>query len=941
MILRSLPYRLIAMRYLFLLSFAAFFVAATQAADAVDYTKDVAPILRKYCGGCHNQDDAEAGFNLESHSALLAGGDNGVVVTAGSGNSSRLLQMIRGTIDPVMPPEDEAQPSEDEVAVIETWIDQGAAGPHGDVPMTMQLSTPHITTAADVVAPVTAVAVSNDGSRLATARFGSVRIDADGKTLATIDQLPGKVNSLVFSADGKRLLVGSGLTGAYGRAAIYQSQSGKLLTEMIGHRDTIYSAVFSPDENWVATAGYDRDILLWDAGSGQAIAELTGHNGAIFDLAFSPDGKVLASACADETVKLWNVETGTRLDTLSQPEGEAFAVDFSKDGKFIVATSADNRLRVWRFVSKTKPRINPLVATRFVDESALVNFAFTPGGDALVVLAASGNIKVVRTDDWSQAMTLDPLGHAGSDLCVTPDGKRVCFAMMNGEIEIRDLPPLSEKSKVADKRLKTVYMDLGPPAEVTEPNLRKRLQDEPSVAAVMHQTSADRPVALPVDRGVVIRGEISQPGQIDAYQWQARRGEVWAIDADPIAESRIDPIVSITDEAGEPVLRVRLQATRDSYFTFRGKNSTQVNDFRVFNWQEMQLGQYFYAAGEVTRLWKHPRGPDSGFDVYPGEGNRWTYFGTTHSSHALGEPAYIVRPLRSDEPPVANGLPVFDVYYENDDDPMRIAGISSRLLFTAPRDGLFSAQVSDTRGDGGKAFGYRLTIRAADPDFVPTVAKVNTSLRPGTGREFTVRVDRIDGYTGPVTFDCKNLPPEVRSTFPVTIEHDQRFAQGTLWIDQHTESLTNTGTLEVIATAMIDGRRVERRAGNLGELSVGEPPSVIPTLHPIDRTAAPDEDWTLQVRRGETVTARVLLNRKKGFDNLVAFGKEDAGRNATQGVYVDNIGLNGLLLPEKISEREFFLTADPTAEPGKRAFFLRAQVDGSVTSPPITVEVLP
>ena len=156
------------------------------------------------------------------------------------------------------------------------------------------------------------------------------------------------------------------------------------------------------------------------------------------------------------------------------------------------------------------------------------------------------------------------------------------------------------------------------------------------------------------------------------YRWQANAGEVWAIDADKVGKSPIDTIITVLDAGDRPVLRTRLQAVRDSYFTFRGKDSKQVGDFRIFNWQEMHLGQYLYAAGEVTRLWMHPRGPDSGFNVYPGEGMRWTYFGTTHTAHALGEPAYIVEALPEGSEPVANGLPVFDVYYENDDDPMRV-----------------------------------------------------------------------------------------------------------------------------------------------------------------------------------------------------------------------------------------------------------------------------
>ncbi len=73
----------------------------------------------------------------------------------------------------------------------------------------------------------------------------------------------------------------------------------------------------------------------------------------------------------------------------------------------------------------------------------------------------------------------------------------------------------------------------------------------------------------------------------------------------------------------------------------------------------MELNEYLYSGGEVVKLWLYPRGPDSGFKVYPGAGNRWTYFDTTPISHAMGEPAWIVRELAADESPAPNGLPVF------------------------------------------------------------------------------------------------------------------------------------------------------------------------------------------------------------------------------------------------------------------------------------------
>ena len=43
-------------------------------ADVPDFTKDVAPILTKYCTGCHNDTDREGKLSLQSYESLLKGG---------------------------------------------------------------------------------------------------------------------------------------------------------------------------------------------------------------------------------------------------------------------------------------------------------------------------------------------------------------------------------------------------------------------------------------------------------------------------------------------------------------------------------------------------------------------------------------------------------------------------------------------------------------------------------------------------------------------------------------------------------------------------------------------------------------------------------------------------------------------------------------------------
>ncbi|MGB5336350.1 MAG: c-type cytochrome domain-containing protein, partial [Woeseiaceae bacterium] len=473
--------------------------SSLRGAEPVDFSRDVVPILQKYCAACHTEGDENGGLNMDTHASLMRGGESGLAITHGEPGSSRVLLMASGKLEPVMPPDDEEGPSEGELALLSQWIEQGAMGPDGDVPIRQELRTPKIPSAKDVDVPITSIALSRDGQLRAIARFGSVQIlRADDSVVATLEDQPGKVNSLQFSKDGTKLLVASGVTGAYGLAAIHGVESGELMTEMLGHRDTLYAAALSPDETRVATAGYDREIVLWDASTGEPIRKFSGHNGAIFDLAFSPDGAVLASACADETVKIWHVETARRLDTLSQPEGEVFAVDITADGKFVLAGSADNRLRVWKLKSKQRPQINPLVATRFVDESPLVNFKLTPDGTALVVLSEGGHVKVVRTSDWSQVASLEPLDDLGSDLSISPDGSTATISLMNGTLVTRSLPQVSEQHELAFSELRPIFMDLGEPSRGEEGALRQNRQADPSIATLMGDPS-DQPIRL--DRG--------------------------------------------------------------------------------------------------------------------------------------------------------------------------------------------------------------------------------------------------------------------------------------------------------------------------------------------------------------------------------------------------------------------------------------------------------
>ena len=78
---------------------------------------------------------------------------------------------------------------------------------------------------------------------------------------------------------------------------------------------------------------------------------------------------------------------------------------------------------------------------------------------------------------------------------------------------------------------------------------------------------------------------------------------------------------------------------------------------------------------------------------------------------------------------------------------------------------------------------------------------------------------------------------------------------------------------------------------------------------------------------------------RNGFDGEVKFGTEFAGRNLPHGVYVDNIGLNGVTLLKGETERTFFLTARKWVPEQTRLFHLRAAEEGNQTSLPVILHV--
>jgi mono/diheme cytochrome c family protein len=108
-----------------LLSIALLF-CADVAAQSVDYARQVQPILHQRCAQCHGEEAPQGGLNLLTRAGMLKGGKSGPAIVPGSSQTSRLVQHLTGEKKPVMPMGQDPLPAS-EIAVLKSWIDQGAA----------------------------------------------------------------------------------------------------------------------------------------------------------------------------------------------------------------------------------------------------------------------------------------------------------------------------------------------------------------------------------------------------------------------------------------------------------------------------------------------------------------------------------------------------------------------------------------------------------------------------------------------------------------------------------------------------------------------------------------------------------------------------------------------------------------------------------------------
>lgn len=237
--------------------------------------------------------------------------------------------------------------------------------------------------------PAASVAASPDGRWLAvggTDHLTRLWDTRTGSLAATLEATKPPIGAVTFSADSTRL---AHTSPADGLVWIWKCAAAEPELILIEATDgcTLESLAYHPNGKGVAVGGIDylstgeRDgaVCLWNLITKEKEFVI---DVGVYAVAIDPAGKYLAGAGLDNTVYMWEVDTEATVFELIGHGERVNAVGFDPTGSYLVSTSDDLTVRVWDVLSGRL-----LVAREF--DSPVQSLAFTPDGKFLFL--ANGN----------------------------------------------------------------------------------------------------------------------------------------------------------------------------------------------------------------------------------------------------------------------------------------------------------------------------------------------------------------------------------------------------------------------------------------------------------------------------------------------------------------------------------------------------------------------